>query len=214
MWFLGKSTPGVYAVGYATSNFLTNASVSTVVANPLNVVANGAAASTITVTLKATEGEPIVGSTVTLAPNQGSSFISPLSGVSDANGQVKFTVTDTVVETVTYTATDTTNNVVVTQQAIVSFLEVPTPPPSLIGKQKKNDFGVAYELYNVLRWRASTTAGVDGYNIYRAGIKIATVDASTFEYIDHNRKKGVATLYSITSFVGDNESQPINVIVK
>lgn len=214
MWFSGRSSLGVYSVGYATSNFLTNAAVSTVTADPLDVVANGTSSSTITVTLKATEGQPIVGSTVTLTPNQGSSIISPISGVSDANGQVFFTVTDTAIETVIFTATDTTNNVVILQQAAVSFVEGPEPPSRLTGKQKKNDFGVAFELFNLLQWKASPTPGIEGYSIYRNSIKIATVGASTFKYEDHNRKKGVSTLYSVTSFIGSNESAPINVIIK
>lgn len=214
MWFSGRSTAGVYSVGYATSDFLTNPTVSTVTANPLSVVANGIAASTITVTLKATEGQPIVDSTVTLTPDQGSSVITPPSGISDTNGQVLFTVTDTVIETVTYTATDTTNNVVITEQATVSFVEGPQPPASLIGVQEKNDFGVAFELFNLLEWEPSPTVGIEGYYIYRDSIKIATVDPSTFAYADHNRRAGVATLYSITSFMDGNESSPINCIVR
>lgn len=215
MWFSGLSTPsGVYSVGYATSNFLTNAAVSTVIADPVEVVANGTSKSTITVTLKATEGQPIVGSTVTLAPNFGSSIITPASGVSDANGQVTFSVTDTVIETVIYTATDTTNNVVITEEASVSFVEGPLPPSRLNGKQKKNDFSVVYELFNLLQWGPSPTSGIEGYYIYRNGVKIAVVGASTFKFEDHNRKKGVTTHYSVTSFIGDNESTPINVIIK
>jgi hypothetical protein len=59
---------------------------------------------------------------------------------------------------------------------------------------------------------ASPSAAVAGYFVFRNGILIATLDASTLEYEDHNRKKGVATLYSVTSFnsAGD-QSFPINI---
>ena len=45
------------------------------------------------------------------AREQGSSTISAASGVSNASGVVTFTVTDTNAETVTYTATDTTDTI-------------------------------------------------------------------------------------------------------
>ena len=48
------------------------------------------------------------------------------------SGQATFTVKDTVAEATTYTATDSTDSVTVTQTAAVSFtsgaVEPPTPP--------------------------------------------------------------------------------------
>lgn len=214
MWFSGLSSTGIYSVGLATSNFMTDANVSTVNANPPIVIANGTSASVITVSLKAIEGEPIVGSTVVLSANQGSSQISPLSAITDSNGQAVFTVTDTIIEMVSYIATDITNNVEIAQQAVVSFESPPLPPIKLSGKQHKNDFGVVREYFNLLSWQPNPADKIEGYNIYRNGTKIATVSASVFSYEDHNRKKGKRTLYSVTSFIGDNESKPINVIVK
>lgn len=213
MWFSGLSSTNVYSVGYATASFLPDPSTSTVIANPLIVIANGFSTSKITVNLKAVEGEPIIGSTVALTANQGSSQISPLSAITDSNGQAVFNVTDAVVEVVSYTAKDVTNNVQIQQQATVSFT-LPLPPRYLRGTQKKNDFGVTKEYFNLLTWEPSLTAQVDGYYIYRNGLKIATVDAYTFSYQDHNREKNKNTLYSVTSFVGDSESQPIDVIIK
>lgn len=86
-----------------------------------------------------------------------------------------------------------------------------TPPNNLSGKQKKNDFGYEFELFNLLEWSPSNTAGVNGYNVYRNGTKIATLNAATLKYQDHNRPKGVSTLYSVTAFIGSSESAPINV---
>lgn len=213
MWFSGLSSTNVYSVGLATASFLTDPNVSTVIANPLAVLADGISASEITVSLKAAEGEPIVGSTVVLTANQGSSVITPLSAVTDSNGQAIFKVTDAVVEIVSYSAKDVTNNIEITQQAIVSF-ELPQPPNYLRGKQKKNDFGVVREYFNLLTWGPSSTPEIEGYYIYRNEVKIATVSANTFCYEDHNRKKNKSTLYSVSSFVGSKESTPINVLIR
>src|SRR2546422_7020622 len=43
------------------------------------------------------------------------------SGASNASGVVTFTVKDTVIETVTYTATDTTDSITITPTAAVTF---------------------------------------------------------------------------------------------
>lgn len=100
----------------------------------------------------------------------------------------------------------------------LNFLGYPTPivePPSnLQGKQKKNDFGFQYELYNQLAWSPSPSPEVAGYFIYRDGIKIATVNAFTFTYQDHNRKKGVSYMYAITAFDSSGiESSPVTIYI-
>jgi hypothetical protein len=79
---------------------------STVVASPEVVTANGIEVSTITVTLKDSEGMPVSGKTVSLTPNGGSSVIEAEGGlvVSDASGQVKFKVTNAKAEQIVYTA--------------------------------------------------------------------------------------------------------------
>jgi hypothetical protein len=64
------------------------------------------------------------------------------------------------------------------------------PPSRLQGVQKKNDFGLVYELYNQLSWRASPSPQTVGYTIYRDGARIAQVNALTLTYQDHNREKG------------------------
>lgn len=88
------------------------------------------------------------------------------------------------------------------------------PPSNLQGKQKKNDFGLEYELYNQLIWTPSPSQEIIGYFIYRDGMKIATVNSSTYTYEDHNRKKGVSYFYSITAFNSAAiESSPINIVI-
>ncbi len=103
---------------------VTNAGTSTVGANPANpapVLANGTASATITVTLKDASNNPVVGHTVSLDDGAASSTIGAASGPSNASGQVTFQVRNTTVEVATYTATDTTNTITVTQKASVNF---------------------------------------------------------------------------------------------
>ncbi|MGE5803537.1 MAG: Ig-like domain-containing protein [Gemmatimonadota bacterium] len=93
---------------------------STVTSNLGTVTADGASGATITVTLLDRRGAPVVGHGVSLAQT-GSSGISAPSGLSNANGQVMFTVTSTTPETVTYTATDLTAGVAITQTVQLTF---------------------------------------------------------------------------------------------
>ena len=111
------------------SQVTVDSGLSTVSASPSSVPADGASTSTVTVTIKDSGGVAVPGQTVTLAANAGSpSVISAASGPSDANGQVTFTVKDASVESVTYTATDISAAVTVTQTASVSFTPVPRAP--------------------------------------------------------------------------------------
>lgn len=88
-----------------------------------------------------------------------------------------------------------------------------SPPTHLSGYQKKDDFGLEYELFNQLSWTPSPSK-ISGYYVYRNGARIATLDASTLSYADHNRKKGVATVYSVTAFdqIG-TESPAISCVI-
>ncbi len=122
-------TDGVVIVQTAQVTFEplpTDADASTVTATPSVVPPDGASSATIAVTLANSLGVPMIGHTVSLAQGSGSSTISAASGSSDANGRVTFTVTNTTAETVTYTATDVTEGVVITQTAQVTFDDAPS----------------------------------------------------------------------------------------
>ena len=93
---------------------------STVTSTLGTVTADGASGATITVTLLDRRGAPAVGHAVSLAQT-GSSGISVPSGMSNEDGQVMFTVTSTTPETVTYTATDLTAGVTITQTVQLTF---------------------------------------------------------------------------------------------
>jgi hypothetical protein len=88
------------------------------------------------------------------------------------------------------------------------------PPSHVEGTQVKNSFGMEYELYNHLTWRSSPSDAVVGYNIYRNGRKIGSVNASTYFYDDHNRLKGVPYVYEITSYNSSgDESSPVRIVI-
>ncbi len=81
-----------------------------IAASPSPVNADGVATTTITVTLKDALNRPTPGKTIRIAQGSGHSVIQgPVPPVTDANGQIAFTATDTVNETVTYTAVDETD---------------------------------------------------------------------------------------------------------
>src|ERR1700722_196356 len=102
-----------------------SATLSTVVASATTVAADGTDQSTVTVTLLGTRNVPVPNKTVTLSQGTGQSTIIPTAtpNMTDANGVATFTVTDSHVETVIYTAEDTTDSppVTVNAQATVDF---------------------------------------------------------------------------------------------
>jgi len=102
-----------------------SAANSTVTAAPESVVADGATASTITVTLKNGTGAPVAGKTVSLAKTSGpgNPVITPAaagSEVTNASGVASFTVASTTAAADVFTATDDTP-VTVSQTATVTF---------------------------------------------------------------------------------------------
>jgi len=71
------------------------------------VTANGVDQAVIEVTLRDAQDHLLSGRSVVIAPDGGSSVIAPSNaGITEEDGKVAFTVTNTVVETVTYTIVD------------------------------------------------------------------------------------------------------------
>lgn len=83
----------------------------------------------------------------------------------------------------------------------------PLPPTDLVGFQGRNDFGTVYELVNTLQWQPSASLNVQGYYIYRNNVRIATVDATTTSFEDHNQPRGAIT-YGVSAFdeIGNTSS--------
>jgi hypothetical protein len=101
---------------------------STVVASPSTATADGVDQSTVTVTLNSSGSLPVAGKAVTLSPSCtpspcATSFVGPTPTSTGSNGQATFTVTDTVAQTVTVTAKDTTDtpNVALTTTPTITF---------------------------------------------------------------------------------------------
>ena len=87
------------------------------------IPADGVSAGTVIVRLMDTNGDIVSGKTVTLAASAGShAVITPSSGVTSvSNGAVAFTVIDLTPETVTFNATDTTDNVALQETDSLTF---------------------------------------------------------------------------------------------
>jgi hypothetical protein len=118
------TTDGITVTQTAQVTFIDTVSAanSTAVASPATVTADNNATSTITVTLQDYAGNGVAGKTVTLTAGGGSSTITTVVGTTNASGQATFTVQDGTPEgPITYTATDTTDTITVTQTAQVTF---------------------------------------------------------------------------------------------
>lgn len=91
------------------------------------VAADGAAAATVAVRLADNFGNPVAGKAVSLSASPGSSaVISPASAVTQADaGGAVFTVTNLIAESVTLTATDATDGVVLPKTVDVLFVVPP-----------------------------------------------------------------------------------------
>lgn len=99
------------------SSFLTDLDNAVLTATATTgALSDGKATNTVTVTLKDNHGKAISGEAVTLK-STGSAKLSAASGATNGNGQSAVTLTDTVSESVTITATLTNNGKTATTQA-------------------------------------------------------------------------------------------------
>ncbi|MGH7985626.1 MAG: Ig-like domain-containing protein [Candidatus Binataceae bacterium] len=97
--------------------FTPPAAAVSLVAGPSQVTADGVTPATITVTLEDSLNRPTPGKLVTLAQTGNSVIGAPNPPVTDSNGQIAFTAVDTNDESVTYTATDVTDDYLPVPQA-------------------------------------------------------------------------------------------------
>ena len=95
---------------------------SDIVASRTTVPADGSSNATVQVLLNDTNGLPLAGKTVSLIPTSVNAVVSPATAVTDATGAATFTVTDKTAESVTFTATDITDNTPLTGLSVtISF---------------------------------------------------------------------------------------------
>jgi hypothetical protein len=119
------------AVTFGT--LVASATASTVVAAQSPASTGALGGTTVTVTLQTSGGtSPVAGKTVTLTPSSSTAAVSPMTAnaTSGVDGKVVFQVTDPTVESVTFTAKDTTDNVTITATATVAFQVSQGPSPS------------------------------------------------------------------------------------
>ncbi len=81
-----------------------NFELTNITSSQLRVLANGVQENEITVTLRDTEGKPIIGEKISISDNSESIEYSETAIVSDESGKVIFSVTNTVVEKVSFRA--------------------------------------------------------------------------------------------------------------
>jgi hypothetical protein len=130
---------------------------STVQASPSTLLADGTAQSTITVTLKDVDGNPIGGKDVSLAKTGGDSGapnLTPSSATSGVDGKAIFTVTSTDVGAYVFTATDTTDSVTLNTSPTITFLAGAPEPPVTNGLVcwYSADYGVTTDGGGVQTW--------------------------------------------------------------
>ena len=102
-----------------------DAAKSTVVADPAQAPADGKLSAVVAVFLRQADGTPVSGKMVSIAQGSGShAVIGAVSGPTDERGRASFAVWDTSVENVTFTATDTSDNLTIQQTATVTFTPV------------------------------------------------------------------------------------------
>lgn len=194
---LWSNDEGVNNLVQAATNFVASPFTSTIVATPNEVPANGTTTSLITVTLRNCAGQPIVGHTVALVADGGSSIISAASGPTNASGIVTFTVSDSVIEAVVYRAFDTTDNVFVGQTSVVFF-----------GPSSPTNFRVKVILDpchrclrdHILTWSPVCDRSIVSYRVYEGDTVVARTSAKgPFVALITNRDPEVAYTYRLVA---------------
>ncbi len=96
-----------------------------------------------------------------------------------------------------------------TLQASTGIRNSIAPPTNLSISQQMKDYGIFQDYYNILNWTASTDPNISAYAIYRNGIFLFTVDANTFQFIDHNALQNGPVTYGISAINMNNNCSPI-----
>ncbi len=88
------------------------------------------------------------------------------------------------------------------------------PPRNFRGKQKRNNFGFQFELFNRLEWAPPNQGDAAQYILYRNGIEIARLTASTLTYDDHRIEKNTSVVYELIAVSSSGvESAPVTIVV-
>jgi hypothetical protein len=139
---------------------------------PTTVAADGVSATSITVTLRDAQNQPSPGKHITLSQDGRSVVGGPDPPITDSNGEIVFTATNGVEETVTYTAVDNTDgDLPIPGTAVVTFSgsaagSCVVPPTSADGfdlTSFANGFAAYPFFYGNVNWgcRGATDAAFD-----------------------------------------------------
>jgi YVTN family beta-propeller protein len=140
----------------------------------------------------------------------------PISGAITPHGHRLYTVnTSQVGRRISTTSNDVENNISLNSAPANILISPLSAPTDLAGDEYTNNFGVCYELYNLLTWTASSTSDTIGYNIYRNGVLIgSTYGINATLYEDHNRAEGTYYTYTVRAFAANgHESLPITITI-
>jgi hypothetical protein len=143
----GVTVATTVSVSFTQTTQTVSGTSSTVTPASQTVNADGTSVGAISVTLLDTSAQhlPVAGKAVSLSGNSGThSTVTTVVGTTNGQGQATFSVKDSTAETVTYTATDTTDGITVSTPASVTF-------------QPVNNGGVGVSIQP-----ASATVGVGG----------------------------------------------------
>jgi len=187
-----------------------NAGLSTVTAGPTTQVADGAATSTITVTLLDGGSVAVPGKVVTLASDRPLlDTISAASGVSSSSGVVTFTVKSSTAGTSTFTATDSTDTIPVTATASVIFTWptliahagadqslTPSSPSATLGGSPAATGGTG--TYTSFSWSPST--GLSDASLANPTVTTTTTATTTYTLTVTDSASNVATSTVVVTY--------------
>ena len=95
---------------------------STLTATPGSALADGQSAITLTTTLQDSNGHPVPGKTLRVFTSERSLNVSQPAGTTDANGKATATLKATAPAIASIWAIDTTDSIIIQQQAIIQFI--------------------------------------------------------------------------------------------
>ena len=139
---------------------------SDIVTSRTAVPADGSTSATVQVRLNDANGLPLAGKAVSLVPTSVNAVVSPATATTDATGTATFTVTDKTAESVTFTATDVTDNTPLTGLSVtISFTPATTSAAtsSAAGPLNKPIVGMAATSDAKGYWLVASDGGIFNY---------------------------------------------------
>jgi hypothetical protein len=131
-----------------------------IVSSASSVPADGKSTATISVLLFDANGLPVSGRTVTLQSSSAAAAVSPSAVATDSTGAAAFTVSDTKAESVTFTATDSADSLVIPGSTTVSFTPATVTAPASGTELNQPIVGVAASPDGRGYWLVASDGGI------------------------------------------------------